>query len=224
MTWPPSPQELFAIWSRDLGRARPFVDDPSQALVLSGVSGDMGRDERDAAADCGAAGRVGFRLSVLAPLSAALTAAASCRCRAPRRNRPWLGARSSATRCARAMRWASRLLTGDFVLGATGTVTHVDGDRVYGFGHPLYNLGPTEFPLTKADVQVVLPSLMSSSKLASFGEVVGTVQQDRATAVAGRLGAGSDDDSGEHHAQFGSRAVPHVLTSASSTTSRSRRS
>jgi hypothetical protein len=80
------------------------------------------------------------------------------------------------------------LLTGDFVLGATGTVTHVEGDRVYGFGHPMYNLGPTEFPLTQADVHVVLPSLMTSSKLASFGPVVGTVQQDRATAVAGRLG------------------------------------
>ena len=82
------------------------------------------------------------------------------------------------------------LMTGDFELGATGTVTHVDGDRVYAFGHPLYNLGPTEFPMTKAAVQVVLPSLMASSKLASFGEVVGTIQQDRATAIAGRLGAG----------------------------------
>ena len=39
-------------------------------------------------------------------------------------------------------------------------------------------------------MHVVLPSLLASSKLASFGEVVGTLQQDRATAVAGRLGAG----------------------------------
>jgi hypothetical protein len=30
---------------------------------------------------------------------------------------------------------------------------------------------------------------MASSKLASFGQVIGTVQQDRATAIAGRLGA-----------------------------------
>ena len=82
------------------------------------------------------------------------------------------------------------LLSGDFELGATGTVTHVDGDRVYAFGHPLYNLGPTEFPMTRADVHVVLPSLMPSSKLASLGPVVGTLQQDRATAIAGRLGPG----------------------------------
>ena len=82
------------------------------------------------------------------------------------------------------------LMTGDFMLGATGTVTAVDGDRLYGFGHPMYNLGPTQFPLTRAEVHVVLPSLLASSKIASFGEIVGTVQQDRATAVAGRLGSG----------------------------------
>jgi hypothetical protein len=39
-------------------------------------------------------------------------------------------------------------------------------------------------------VHVVLPSLLQSSKLASLGEVIGTMQQDRATAIAGRLGAG----------------------------------
>ncbi len=111
--------------------------------------------------------------------------------RAPRRKRPWPRRTApAADTLAPGDAVGVALLTGDFELGATGTVTHVDGDRVYAFGHPLYNLGPTEFPMTKAEVQVVLPSLMSSSKLASFGEVVGTVQQDRATAIAGRLGAG----------------------------------
>ena len=116
------------------------------------------------------------------------------------------------------------LLTGDFELGATGTVTHVDGDRVYAFGHPLYNLGPTQFPMTRADVQVVLPSLMSSSKLASFGEVVGTVQQDRATAIAGRLGPAPSLIPGDDHAQLGSRRRRAPSTSAWCATSRSRRS
>ena len=102
------------------------------------------------------------------------------------------------------------LLTGDFMLGATGTVTRVDGDRIYGFGHPMYNLGPTQFPLTDADVHVILPSLMTSSKMASFGDVVGTVQQDRATAVAGRLGKGPAMIPMQHHAQLGSHAEPHV--------------
>ena len=79
---------------------------------------------------------------------------------------------------------------GDFLLGGTGTVTHIDGDRVYAFGHPMYNLGPTAFPMTRAYVYTVLPSLYSSSKLSTTGEVIGTLLQDRATAIAGRLGAG----------------------------------
>ena len=49
------------------------------------------------------------------------------------------------------------LVNGDLQLGGTGTVTHVDGDRVYAFGHPMYNLGPTEFPMTRAYVYTVLP-------------------------------------------------------------------
>jgi SpoIVB peptidase S55 len=82
------------------------------------------------------------------------------------------------------------LVEGDLQLGATGTVTHIDGDRVYAFGHPMYNLGPTEFPMTRAYVYTVLPSLFSSIKLSAPSEVIGTVVQDRATAIAGRLGPG----------------------------------
>ena len=81
-------------------------------------------------------------------------------------------------------------LNGDLELGATGTVTHIDGDRVYAFGHPMYNLGPTEFPMTRAYVYTVLPSLAASLKLSTTGEVIGTFLQDRATAIAGRLGSG----------------------------------
>ena len=81
-------------------------------------------------------------------------------------------------------------VSGDLQLGGTGTVTHIDGDRVYAFGHPMYNLGPTEFPMTRAYVYTVLPSLFSSMKLSTTGEVIGTFLQDRATAIAGRLGPG----------------------------------
>jgi hypothetical protein len=82
------------------------------------------------------------------------------------------------------------LMSGDLSLGATGTVTHIDGDRVYGFGHPFYNLGPIQFPMTRAYVHTLLPSLFSSMKIASTGEVIGTVQQDRFTTIAGTLGKG----------------------------------
>ena len=81
------------------------------------------------------------------------------------------------------------LVSGDMILGGTGTVTSVDGARVYAFGHPFYNLGPTTFPMTRAWIHTLLPSLMNSSKLGSLGEVIGTFDQDRATAIAGTLGA-----------------------------------
>jgi SpoIVB peptidase S55 len=82
------------------------------------------------------------------------------------------------------------LMNGDFEVGATGTVTEVDGNRVYAFGHPFYQLGPTQFPMTRAHVLTVLPSLAASQKIASTGEVVGIVSQDRATTIAGTLGPG----------------------------------
>ena len=82
------------------------------------------------------------------------------------------------------------LMNGDLQVGATGTVTEVDGNRVYAFGHPFYGLGPTQFPMTRAHVITVLPSLSSSIKIASTGDVIGIVQQDRATTIAGTLGPG----------------------------------
>lgn len=81
-------------------------------------------------------------------------------------------------------------VTGDLQLGAVGTVTHIDGAQVYAFGHPMYNLGPTEFPMTRGYVYAVLPSLSSSIKLSSTGETIGTFLQDRATAISGRVGPG----------------------------------
>jgi hypothetical protein len=81
------------------------------------------------------------------------------------------------------------LVEGDLDLSVTGTITHIEGDRVYAFGHPFYNLGPTQFPMKKAYVYSVFPSLYQSWKISvPGGEAVGTIEQDRTTAVAGRLG------------------------------------
>jgi hypothetical protein len=82
------------------------------------------------------------------------------------------------------------LVSGDFQMGATGTVTEVVGNRVYAFGHPFYNLGPIQFPMTRAYVHALLPSLTASMKIATTGAIVGTVSQDRATTIAGVLGQG----------------------------------
>ncbi len=82
------------------------------------------------------------------------------------------------------------LVTGDLQIAATGTVTDVDPatGTVYAFGHPLFNLGPIEYPMTRSEVHLVLPSLMNSFKMASSGETIGTWIQDRATAIKGTLG------------------------------------
>jgi hypothetical protein len=190
ISWPATPRELLDIWSRDLGRATPFVQEPGQALVVSGtteVSQRMGALLRPIAVPLVASG---FDASVLEPLGPAFTAGGflPVSSSAPQQQGDPLTRRPRRLGPGDAV--GVNLLTGDFELGATGTITHVDGDRVYAFGHPLYNLGPTEFPMTSANVLVVLPSLLQSAKLASFGEVIGTLQQDRATAVAGKLGPG----------------------------------
>ncbi len=80
------------------------------------------------------------------------------------------------------------LVEGDLDLSVTGTVTDIERDRVYAFGHPFYNLGPTRFPLKKAWVYSVFPSLQVSWKIAAALDAVGTMDQDRATAISGRLG------------------------------------
>jgi len=84
------------------------------------------------------------------------------------------------------------LMSGDLELGATGTVSYVDGNHVYAFGHPFLALGPTAFPMTRARVYSLLPSLMTSFKISTMGDVIGTFQQDRATAIAGTLGKGPE--------------------------------
>lgn len=82
------------------------------------------------------------------------------------------------------------LIRGDLTMAGTGTVTMVEDDRVYAFGHPFYNLGPAKFPMTRAHVTTLLPSLAISSKIAAIGEVLGTIDQDRPTGIYGTLGAG----------------------------------
>src|SRR6266542_4893058 len=52
------------------------------------------------------------------------------------------------------------LVGGDLEMGATGTITHIDGDRIYAFGHPFFNIGPAQLPMTRAYVYAMLPSLM----------------------------------------------------------------
>lgn len=81
-----------------------------------------------------------------------------------------------------------QLTRGDLEITATGTVTWVDGPRVYAFGHPLYGLGDVDLPLTAARVEALLPSLAQSAKVAVPRGELGAFRQDRAAGILGRLG------------------------------------
>ena len=80
------------------------------------------------------------------------------------------------------------LVEGDLDLSVTGTVTHIDRDRVYAFGHPFYNLGPTQFPMRKAYVLLGVPEPVPVLEDRLRHGRVGTIDQDRTTAVSGQLG------------------------------------
>ena len=80
------------------------------------------------------------------------------------------------------------LLSGDYSVGAQGTVTLIDGDRVFAFGHRFLDLGPTALPFARADVVSVVASNNTSFKLATSKEWMGTIHLDGDTAIAGELG------------------------------------
>jgi hypothetical protein len=83
------------------------------------------------------------------------------------------------------------LIRGDLSWSANGTVTYVDSNKVYAFGHPNLTAGPTDVPMSAGYVISLLPNLQNSFKLAVPLDVVGAFQQDRSTGIAGTLGATS---------------------------------
>ncbi len=84
------------------------------------------------------------------------------------------------------------MVIGDFDISGIGTVTHVEGDRVYGFGHPMLGLGSCELPLMSGYIHTVYPRASVSMKMGSPLKVIGVLDTDVSTGVAGRLGLGPD--------------------------------
>src|SRR5450631_3001934 len=81
-----------------------------------------------------------------------------------------------------------QLMAGDLSVGADGTVTHIDGNRIYAFGHRFLDIGSTALPFARAEVLTLLANTNTSFKISSAKEWMGTIYQDRNTAVAGELG------------------------------------
>jgi len=190
--FPLSREGLIGAFRRALNWNRPFADRPDDVRLVAGRSAGSGGLElgtmlRPIATPLS---MNGFEPDLAEMLGAAFS------------ERGFVPIGSAAGTRAGEMRFEGPLkpgdavgvtfVSGDLEMSATGTVTHIDDDRVYAFGHPMYNLGPTEFPMTRAYVYTVLPSLFTSSKLSAASQVIGTFLQDRPTAIAGRLGPGPD--------------------------------
>jgi len=80
------------------------------------------------------------------------------------------------------------LMTGDMSVGADGTLTCIDGDRVYAFGHRFLAVGPTDLPFTRSEVMTLLANVNTSFKISASRELMGVISQDRNTAITGSLG------------------------------------
>jgi len=81
-----------------------------------------------------------------------------------------------------------QLMTGDLSIGADGTVTYIDGNRIYAFGHRFLAVGSTAMPFTRSEVLALLPVMSASFKISAPKETMGAILQDRNTAIAGELG------------------------------------
>lgn len=78
---------------------------------------------------------------------------------------------------------------GDFWMGASGTVTHVDGGLILAFGHENFFSGDSvQLPIHRATVHGIIPRLDISHKEASPLEEIGSVTWDGKSALVGRLG------------------------------------
>ena len=87
---------------------------------------------------------------------------------------------------------AGVLVYGDMSVTGIGTVTYNDGKRVLAFGHPFFNLGPVNMPMSKGEMLMVLSSAFQPNKFANATEIVGALHQDRHSGIMGVLGQESE--------------------------------
>ena len=78
---------------------------------------------------------------------------------------------------------------GDFTAFGYGTMTYIDGDQILGFGHPMFGEGNVNLPISGGYVHYILPRITRSTKMASPTQPIGTLVQDRQSAIAGLLGS-----------------------------------
>ena len=85
------------------------------------------------------------------------------------------------------------LMLGEVTIAALGTVSYLNGNRIYGFGHPMDGMGMVELPIIEAVVLGPISNLSAPFKFATLNPTVrGTLTEDRLPAVRGVLGEGPE--------------------------------
>jgi SpoIVB peptidase S55 len=83
-----------------------------------------------------------------------------------------------------------QLISGDFMVGAVGTVTLVEGKNILAFGHPFLNDARARYAAAPAYVNAIIPASDIPFKLAeSINKPFGAIITDRPYAVGGTVGA-----------------------------------
>ena len=104
------------------------------------------------------------------------------------RSRASTGASAPTARPQAGGNFAATLSSGDLTLGGIGTTTAVCGDRALAWGHPLTLAGPAHYTASDADaLGIVQDDVFGSFKMANIGAPLGTVDQDRSTALRADL-------------------------------------
>lgn len=112
---------------------------------------------------------------------------------------------------------AVELIRGDMAAAAVGTVSLVEGQKVLAFGHPMFQTGETYAPVSTAYVHTVIPSAMSAFVMGSAMNEIGSLVQDRQSAIMADTGlrtptvpvdisitsgAGKHSETGSFHVQI----------------------
>ena len=81
------------------------------------------------------------------------------------------------------------LVAGDIAMDVIGTVTEVDGDKVYGFGHSFLGYGSVDLPMATGQIHTVVSSRAASFKFGTALNIVGAIKTDQSAAIYGLVGA-----------------------------------
>ena len=170
---PVTRESVAAAMRASMSWARPFADRPGDVQIFGdGVSGQVATMLRPIATPLNLGGfspdvaemlGASFRDYGFMPIAGAAAARTGVQRDERRAASPGLGGRRQHRQ--------RRL--------QHGRDRHGDRSRrqqVYAFGHPFFNLGPIAFPMTQAYIHALLPSMTSSMKISTLGDVIGTVQ------------------------------------------------